>query len=161
MIILDDTLVFYRKHNRQISAEHRDKQILCDKMVKKKLLTELLGNVSTEEVDFHFYYSTGYYPETKISPKVTRWYKRLLKANSQLGIYNQRKLRRHIERVVRILIRHTFTDEMSVKEKLSLSLHYASLSSVLIMLIACSYDYLVIFVMKNVLSINGIRNSNQ
>ena len=78
-----------------------------------------------------------------ISPDVAAWYKRLLKANSRLKIYNQRKLRRHIERIERRLIARAFSDKMSVIEKLSLAIHYVSPVSVLMMLVesyAGSYD---------------------
>ena len=135
IVVLDDVLVCYRTHNSQISSAHRDMQIRCDKMVKKKLLRELLGDVSEEEVDFHYYYFTGYYSEARISPDVARWHKRLLKANSHLKIYDQRKLRRHMERVERQLLMHTFTDKMSVLEKMSLAFRYVSAVSVLKLLV--------------------------
>lgn len=135
VVILDDVLVRYRMHNNQISSAHRDAQIRCDKAVKEKLLRELLEDVSAEEVDFHFYYSSGYYLDAKISPDVAAWYKRLLKANARLKIYNQRKLRRHIDRVERKLIRYTFSDKMPVIKKLSLALRYVSPVSVLKLLV--------------------------
>ena len=136
VVILDDPLVLYRIHDGQISTAKKEKQLQCDKLIKKGLLTELLGDVSAEEVDFHLYYSKGLYRKAAvISPDVAAWYKRLLKANSRLKIYNQRKLRRHIERIERRLIVHAFSDKMSVIEKLSLAIHYVSPVSVLMMLV--------------------------
>ena len=131
VVILDDVLVCYRMHNDQISSAHRDAQIRCDKMIKAKLLTELLGDVTAEEVDFHSYYSTRYYLDARISPEAAQWFRRLLKANSRLKIYDQRKLRRHIEFIEQKLIANTFTGKMSFLEKLSLALQYISPISVL------------------------------
>lgn len=135
VVVLDDVLVHRHMLNNQISSAHRDEQIQCDKMTIEKLLIELLGDVSAEEVDFHFYYSAGIYSEARISPDVAAWYERLLEANSHLKIYNQRKLRKHIERILRILIAHTFSDKLSIIERLSLAIHYVSPVSVLMMLI--------------------------
>ena len=135
IVVLDDALVCYRTHDGQISSAHRDKQIRCDKMVKKKLLKELLGDVSDEEVDFHYHYFSGNYPEAKITPDLARWSKRLLTANSQLKIYDQKKLRQHIERIERWLLMNTFTAKMSLPEKMLLALHYVSPVSALKLLI--------------------------
>ena len=135
IVVLDDVLVCYRTHDSQISSAHRDKQIRCDKMVKKRLLTELLGDVSDEEVDFHYFCFSGNYSNVRITPDVARWSKRLLAANSRLKIYDQRKLRRHIERVERWMLMNTFTEKMSVPEIMLLALRYVSPVSVLKLLL--------------------------
>ena len=132
-IMYDENLRYAQDY---VSTAKKEKQLQCDKLIMKGLLTELLGDVSAEEVDFHIYYSKGLYLKAAvISPDVAAWYKRLLKANSRLKIYNQRKLRRHIERIERRLIVHAFSDKMSVIEKLSLAIHYVSPVSVLMMLV--------------------------
>lgn len=69
IVTLDDVLVRYRTHEQQVSIAHRELQIACDKLVKKQLLTELLGDVSDEEVDYHFAYSTGFDPDAKMTPE--------------------------------------------------------------------------------------------
>jgi hypothetical protein len=144
VVILDDLLVLYRIHDSQITTAKKEEQLQCAKLIMKNLLTELLGEVSAEEVDFHLYYSKGLYRKAAvISPDVAAWYKRLLKANSRLKIYNQRKLRRRIEHIERRLIVHAFSDKMSAIEKLSLAIHYVSPVSVLMMLVgslAVCYD---------------------
>jgi len=143
VVTLDDPLVLYRIHDSQITTAKKEKQLQCDKLIMKGLLTKLLGVVSEEEIYFHLNCSKELNRKAVISPDVAAWYKRLLKANSRLKIYNQRKLRRHIERIERRLIARAFSDKMSVIEKLSLAIHYVSPVSVLMMLVesyAGSYD---------------------
>lgn len=143
VVTLDNPLVLYRVHDRQISTARKEEQLQCAKLIMKGLLTELLGDVSAEEVNFHLYFSKKMNRKAVISPDVAAWYKRLLEANSRLKIYNQRKLRRHIERIERKMIARAFSDKMSVIEKLSLAIQYVSPVSVLMMLVesfAGSYD---------------------
>ena len=118
--VLPEVLGLYRVHSDQISKAHRQSQIRCDKMTQRKLLTQLLGNVTDEESDMHYRYSTGYYPDATLTPQIIEWYDRILAANSQRKIYDQKKLKRRIVRIKRKLINQTFTKEMSTGEKAKL-----------------------------------------
>lgn len=79
--ILPDVLLNYRVHAGQISKAHREKQIQCDQMTQRKLLEQLLDNVSEEDLSFHFIHSSGYYSNAKISPRAIQWYGRIISAN--------------------------------------------------------------------------------
>ena len=135
IVTLDDVLLHYRTHKDQISVGRRDTQIRYDKKVKKKLLSELLEDVTEQEVDQHFYYSVGLSQDAKINPEIASWYDRLLEANNSLGLYDRKKMQRHVERVKRRLVAHLLTEEMTMREKLSLILRYVSLSSAFKMIV--------------------------
>ena len=49
--------IIQNKEN-QITKQRREKQIQCDKMTKRKLLAELVGEVTEEELDLHFLYGS-------------------------------------------------------------------------------------------------------
>lgn len=127
---LDDVLVQYRMHKGQIYNTHRESQFQTDKFLQKRLLSEILGDISTEDIDRHFYYLSGRCPEAKADPWINGWIERILSGNARYRIYNQRKLRKHIERIRRRLVRQSFTDEMGIKEKAAMSSRYLSLRDV-------------------------------
>ena len=122
--ILPEILGLYRVHPAQISQAHRQRQIECDQITQRKLLTQLLGSVTEQELDLHYHYSTGYYSEATITPQIAEWYDRLIAANAQRKIYDQKKLRKRIVQIKRILIGQTFTKEMSKREKAMLLFRY-------------------------------------
>ncbi len=79
--LLPDVLLRHRIHVKQISKEHRKLQTACDKLTQRKLLQELLGEISDEELDFHYHYSTGYYEDTAFNAESKAWFEKLMKAN--------------------------------------------------------------------------------
>lgn len=121
---LDDVLLYRRKHEGQISSARRGVQMKCDKITLKKILTELLGEVTDEEVDFHYTYSGGYFPDVTMNEDVAAWYNRLLKANKEKHIYNQQKLEKRILTIKKNLVRQTIIPEMGLIEKLHICMHY-------------------------------------
>ena len=123
---LPEVLLNIRMHPNQISKEHRKQQILCDKMTQKKLLLQLLDHVTDEEIDLHYYHSTGYYKEATITPEVAQWYKKLIAANARKKVYDPKLLQRHVERIKTELIYHTIEKSMSPVEKGMLFLRYLS-----------------------------------
>ena len=129
--ILPEALIAFRKHEGQITSMHREKQIQCDKVTQRKLLTQLLGNVTEEEVDLHYTCSTGYFPDAKISPQVGMWYDRLVSANREKRIYDQVKLKQYIVMIKEKLIRQTYTEDMSGFQKMMLYLRYIPLGTAL------------------------------
>ena len=122
--VLEDVLFLRRKHENQISTAHRERQIQCDKMTQRKLLSDLLGSVTEEEMDLHYIHSTGFFRDAKITPEAVRWYDRILKANDRRRIYNRRKLKKRILMIERRLVEQSFTREMSKLEKLRLVFKY-------------------------------------
>ncbi|MGX8681730.1 MAG: hypothetical protein ACSW74_03610, partial [Spirochaetales bacterium] len=123
--ILEEELLYHRHHGNQITIARRDDQMNCDKMTQKKILTDLLGTVSDEEVNLHYKYSTGYFPEAVICPEINIWYNRLLDANRKKHIYDQGKLKKRIITLKKNLIRHTFkVREMEDSEKKKLVFEY-------------------------------------
>lgn len=124
--ILPDILLFYRKHEKQVTSAHLEEQIRCAKMTQRMLLSELLDDVSDEELDNHYFWATGYYREAKISPEAKQWFDRLLRANRERRIYNQRCLQRHTIMVESKLIRNAFVG-MSFFGKVRLFLQYIPL----------------------------------
>ena len=98
--ILQDRLVYYRIHDGQVSKAHREEQIRCDKVTQKKLLCELLGDVTEEELDLHYRYSTLYYRGQKLTKDVRRWYRKLIRANNKMRIYPRFLFRRRVYRLM-------------------------------------------------------------
>jgi glycosyltransferase involved in cell wall biosynthesis len=121
---IDEVLLYRRKHNGQVSVAKRDIQIQCDKMTQKKLLSDLLDNVSDREVDFHYRHSTGYYPDAVISPEAEEWYDRLIQANKERQIYNQKKLVKQTILIKKQLVRQSFKPEMSLHERMCIIFRY-------------------------------------
>ena len=121
---LQEVLLLYRKHEKQISIARRDEQIRCDKMVKRRILTALLGDVSDEEIDFHFTYSSDVSQDAVITPAVSQWYDRLLQANKTRRIYNQRKLRKRIITQKKNLIRQTVKKNVSIIHTIGITFRY-------------------------------------
>ena len=118
--ILPEVLHYNRVHSGQISIEHREKQIQCDKMTQRKLLTQLVGNVTEEELDEYYVCSTGYYAEATITPQIASLYDRMISANKQKRIYDQAILKQKIIEIKKRLIDRTFTKDMSKIEKILL-----------------------------------------
>lgn len=123
---LPEVLQYIRKHPEQISNKHRDQQIRCDQMTQKKLLSRLLDHVTDEELQLHYYCSTGYYKEATMTPQAAKWYRRLLSANKKRKVYDQRLLKRHIEAIKLNLVHHTIKNDMSHLQKAALFLRYLS-----------------------------------
>ncbi len=124
IVILDDVLLRFRVHQDKVSVIHRKEQIESDQIIQKELLTQLLGNVTEEEVKAHYYHSTGYYREATISPWINEWYDRLIAANKKKGIYDQKRLMQRIVEVKKKLIYQTFTLDMTKLQKASLLFRY-------------------------------------
>jgi len=131
--ILPDVLVYYRIHSGQVSKARREMQSKCAQSIQKKLLEQLLGNVTADEVYFHRSHSSsyGYDSNTKISNRAIQWYERIITANKKQKIYDQRKLEQFIDQVKRNLLFHSFTNDMSKIEKGILALRYMPFASIL------------------------------
>lgn len=124
--VLDEALIYRRKHKDQVSSKRRDIQIKCDKITQKRLLTELLGEVTDEEVDLHYFCSTGYFKEAELTPEIKKWYDRLIEANRTKGIYDQKLLEGHIVNIKKMLIRHSYTPDMPFGKRFSLIFKHLS-----------------------------------
>lgn len=133
VVTLDDILVRYRMHGQQVSVTKKAMQEKCARLVRGGLLSELM-EISEEDLDRHCLYSF-YHPNEKITPEAMEWYGRILAANDRRRIYNGRKLKRHIERIERRLIAHTFTEEMSFADKARFAARYVSFASLLKMVV--------------------------
>ena len=115
--ILNDTLLVNRVHKDRITSAHRSEQIECDKVIKRKLLEELLGTITDEELDFHFHCSAEY-GKAIMTPGVISWYRRIRKANRRRGIYDCRMLRKEIVFIESNLIHNLITDDLPVRKKM-------------------------------------------
>ena len=133
IVILDDVLVRNRVHSLQISTSKKEQQKKCDRMIKENLLSEFMA-VTSEDIDLHCFYSV-YNHKAKMTPEADRWFKRILDANKKQHVYNNRKLKRQIERIRRVLTVRSFNEKMSTKEKFKLVVRYVSLSSMLKMIV--------------------------
>ena len=100
VFILPEPSLYHRVHARQTSSRRRETQIRCDQATQKKLLCELLGDVSDEELELHYRYSTGYYRDVRINADVQKWYRRLIKANNRARIYDCGKFNRYIYKTI-------------------------------------------------------------
>ena len=56
--------------------------------------------MSKEEIDRHYLFSTGYYKNIRIDTTVLNWYRRLIEANDRKGIYDKKRFRRYVYRVI-------------------------------------------------------------
>lgn len=122
--ILPEVLLYYRVHPDQISKAHREKQIQCDKATQRKLLTELLGNITEEELNLHYTWSTGYFRNSIISHQADLWFDRIAKANQVTKEYDQKELEKRIIHIKKNLIEQTYTPDMPKYEKMFLLFEY-------------------------------------
>ena len=130
--LIKKALLRYRIHDRQISVAHREKQIQCDKSVQRKLLLELLDNVADNELDLHYRYGTGYYPNTKLSDEMLEWYHRLIAANDQRSVYDKRKFRLYVyDSIIKRSIYHSFEPNMSCAAKITMFFRYMPFAAAL------------------------------
>jgi len=128
--ILPEVLLFRRMSDNRISNVHREKQIECDKATQRKLLTELLGTVTEEELTLHNFYSTLLPPEATMNPQISKWYGRLIAANKHRRIYNQKLLKQRIIFLKKSLVYNAFTKVMPVTKKVFLPFYYLPFTTV-------------------------------
>lgn len=100
--ILPDILVDYRSSPQQVSRKHREEQIRCDIATQKKMLLRLVDSVSEEELDLHYRYSSLIYENLKMTPAVSAWYRKLVRANNRKKIYDQALFNRYVRKIVTI-----------------------------------------------------------
>ena len=121
VFVLPEPSLFRRFHSCQTTRTRRETQIRCDQATQKKLLCELLGDVSDEELDLHYRYSTRYYPDATINEDVLKWYRRLMKANNRVRIYDRGKFNRFIyENVVKQAIEASISPSLTLLQKTAL-----------------------------------------
>lgn len=126
--VFQDVLVCYRQHNKQISIELNEKQFQCDREITRRQLNALVGNVTEEELDLHLTHYATFYPKAVINSEIEEWYSRLLKANKEKKLYNQRKLKRQIQKTkITMLYRTISGKEMSSAQKLGIMLRHLPL----------------------------------
>lgn len=126
---LPEVLLYYRVHSGQITKEHRKKQIQCDQITQRRLLEQLIGYITEEDLSFHYQHSSGFNSNAKISLRAAQWYDRILSANKERKIYNQKKLAQYINCIKKRLIGQTFTQDMSKSEKARLLFQYLPFST--------------------------------
>ena len=125
MYILEDVLLLYRMHRKQISGTQSELQRQCHKSINKKLLCELLGDVSEEELDLHFKYSSGYYRDVKVNKEMKCWFHKLVEANDRVGVYDKKKFERYVfNNIVEQIIFQSFDQNMSFASKAGLFFRY-------------------------------------
>ena len=123
--ILDDVLLRYRRHFRRVSSEFKNKQVQCDKLTKERLLRKLLGDVTQKEVDLHYKYGSGYFKGLAVNMEMYYWFRRLIKANNRIGIYNKKKFRNYVyNSIIKPAIYQSFSPESSYASKISAFFYY-------------------------------------
>ena len=125
--VLKDILLYRRKHENQISVAKREVQIDCDKMTQKKLLKALLGNVTDEEVNFHYVHSSGYFADAVISPEAADWYDRLVRENENRHVFHRKYLKKYIINAEKKLVIHSFRSDMTFGSKIKTIFKYIPL----------------------------------
>ena len=121
---VQEILLQYHTHDEQISKLHREEQILCDKVTQKKLLEELIGSVTDEELDRHYLWSTGYYPDAKMTQDAKEWYDRLICANRYKKIYKPEVFEKVVHQKILNLIYQTMEPGTSKWTKAQLFYQY-------------------------------------
>lgn len=90
--ILPKVLLQRRIHQKRISSEHYRTQKQCSMMTQKRLLAELLGDVTDAEVSLHYQYSyEKLFSGIADACRCFRWYLKLICANNRAGKYPKRK----------------------------------------------------------------------
>ena len=87
--ILEDVLLRYRVHAAQISTAHRERQLLCGRVIQKRLLEELLGSVTEEELNIHCQFACGHIDDAAVKEEMLKWFDHLAEANDRVGIYDK------------------------------------------------------------------------
>lgn len=95
MSILDEVLLLYRTHTKQISFAQREEQARCHKLTQEKLLKELLGDVSADELDLHYKYAPDNSLEAPINEDMEKWFHRLVEANDRAVYISPDKITLH------------------------------------------------------------------
>ena len=94
-------------------------------MIQRRLLLELLGNVTDEELDLHFRYSSGYFKDATINDEILNWYRRLVAANDRVGVYDKKEFRFIVfNGVVKRIIYQSFEPDMGVTDKIGMFFRY-------------------------------------
>ena len=133
VVILDDILLKYRKHSTQASQKHRDGQFNSCRMIQKPLLAELLGTVTDDEVALHISHSSRYYcRDAVMTPEVARWYCRIMLANKEKRLYDQKHLERRIEKITEMLLENSCKNETNMIKETLLYVRYYPILPVLI-----------------------------
>lgn len=132
---LNEMLLYRRQHENQISKAKRAIQIQCDKMTQKKILTDLLGSVTDAELDLHYTYSTGFFPNAIITPEVVTWYDRLIQANKTRKIYDQKKLETRVLTIKKYLIRQAYRQGLPIGKIVSMAFRFLPFFSAVKLLI--------------------------
>ena len=128
--ILDDILLRYRVHDKQVTIANNVEQSQCDEKIQRKMLSDLLGMVTDEEVHMHYVYSTLWrYHDTMITPQINRWYDRLIMANDQHQIYNKKQLQQVVEQIKEILVIRAYKMKKTRFGKIALNFRYLSFPS--------------------------------
>ena len=114
---LKEILVCKRRSAEQVSVARRDVQILCDKAIQKKLLSELLGDATEDELEIHCNLPLLV---KDLSPEIVKWLKRLVSANEKRRVYDQELFRRYVVFLKERIISNMFQKEGSKLSKLFL-----------------------------------------
>lgn len=90
--VLPKVLLRRRIHQKRISDEHYKTQKQCSMMTQKRLLVDLLGDVTDEEVSLHYKYSyEKHFSGIADACRCFYWYLKLVHANNRAGKYPKRK----------------------------------------------------------------------
>lgn len=123
--ILDEILVRYRIHDRQVSCQFKERQVECDKIIMERQLRELLGNVTREEVELHQRYGSGYVKGLGISEEAYHWFRKLVETNDRVRLYKKSELDFYVyDRVIKQLLYRTFSPDMSYFARISMFFRY-------------------------------------
>ena len=103
---LKEILLHYRVHPEQVSTAKRKAQSLCEDQVRWKQLSLLIEDVTLEDAKKHaMYYKTG-----ADSKEAREWYQRLIEANRNKCIYDQRVFESFISELISASANTTASD---------------------------------------------------
>lgn len=90
--VVQEPLFLWRRHESQITTKHALIQRKCLKIIQRKLLQELIGDVSEEEIENHLHFCCD---KSMTSNRDVwacfLWYRKLITENNKKGIYNKKK----------------------------------------------------------------------
>lgn len=89
---LDEVLIRYRLHGGQVSQAKVEEQRRCDNLTMAVQLERLMDHVDMQTADRH----NTYVRDNKLTEDAYRWFKKLIEANDERGVYDKEKFRNYV-----------------------------------------------------------------
>lgn len=111
---LPEYLLKRRNHEHRITVQHQETQKRCKILTQRKLLKELISNVTEEEVQLHYrYFNEKRLLNIQDIYKCIQWSIKLSKANHLTGKYAKRKFDLYLFKLVILVTCQSFLPKLA------------------------------------------------